>query len=277
MAGNYPDAPNNRFEVDMDGTVGALITSGGSITTLTTTQLQSLNDESDSSTVPSPGTNGFTAYIFPELRDISAVFFSHSTGNATVLTSTNTTNGYDGTWTTLLAAAARTSATQPNYRTGIETAVASSIKGIRVLSSSTGAPRTLHVYGNNSSLAADKLELWHPTLDQPLYQTPAHLDAGDLMRNSSVDLTFRIKNLSATLTANTVTVSAQALTDAASPTMVSGITFDFNGSGFAATASVSSLTPGTVSALFTVRHTVPTNAVLGLWSQRVIASAASWS
>lgn len=261
----------------MDGTVGALITSGGSITTLTATQLQSLNDENDSTTVPSPGTNGYTAYIFPELRDVVALFFSHSTGNATLQTSTNTTNGFDGTWTTVLAAAARTAATQPNYRTGIETAIASGIKSIRALSSSTGAPRTFHVYGNNASLSADKLELWHPTLDQPLYQTPALLDAGDLMRNSSTDLTFRVKNLSASLTANTVTVSAQALTDASSPTMVSGISFDFNGGGFGPTASVAALTPGTISALFTLRHTVPSNAVLGLWSQRVVASAASWS
>ena len=277
MAGNYPDAPANRMEVDTDGTVGALITSGGTITVLTATQMQNLNDESDSTTIASPGTNGFTAYVFPELRDIAAVFFSHSTGNATISVSTNTTNGFDGTWTTVLAAAARTSATQPNYRTGIELATAGGIKGIRSLSSSTGTPRTFHVYGKNTSLNSDKLELWHPTLDQPLYQTPAFLDAGDTMRSTTADLTFRLKNLSASLTANTITVNAQALTDAASPTMVSGITFDYNGGGFAATASVGSLAPGAISAVFTLRHTVPSNAVLGIWTQRVVASAASWS
>lgn len=277
MAGNYPDAPSNRMEVDLDGTVGASITSAGAITTLTNAQLQSLNDESDASTVPTPGTNGFTAYIFPELRDIVAVFFSHTTGNATIAVSSNTTNGFDGTWTTVLTAGARTLATQPTYRTGIEAAAAAGIRGIRALSSSTGAPRTFHVYGYNSSLVANKLELWHPTLDQPLYQTPAALDAGDIMRNTTTNLTFRLKNLSGTLTANTITVNASALTDATAPTMVSGISFDYNGGGFAPTASLASLAPNTISAVFTIRHTVPSNVALGIWTQRVVASASTWS
>lgn len=278
MAGNYPDAPDNRLEVDFDGTVGAIITSGGSITALTNGQMRNLNDESDATTVPTPGANGFTAYVFPVLRDLTAAFFSHSAGNATVAVSTDTTNGFDGAWSTVLTAAARTLATMPNYRSGIETFSSAGVKGIRVLSSTTGIPRTFHVYGH-AAANFDRLELWHPSLDQPLYQTPASLDYADIMRGTSADLQFRLKNISTTLAANSITVSVEALTDSTAPTMISGMTLNYDGGSFGATVMlIDALPPNTItSGIFILRNTVSATQAAGLWSQRVVASAASWS
>lgn len=282
MAGNYPDAPANRMEYDLDGTVVASITSTGTITTLTATQTAALNDENPANSNSIALNNGsWVAFIFPELRDISHIYQQWS---STILTgqtfySTDTTNGFDGTWTSFLAAADWSATTQPNYRSNQQAATATGVKAIRMRSTANGySIYTIHLYGRVSAASPDKLELWHPTLNQPFYQTPAALDYGNITRGSVTDLTFRLKNLSTTLTANTITVSASALYDSSSPTVVSGLTLDYNGGGFSSSASLASLSPGTISSgLFTLRNTIASNQAPGLWTQRVVASAATWS
>jgi hypothetical protein len=282
MAGNYPDAPANRMEYDRDGTIVATVTSAGVITALTNTQARALNDE-DPANANSFGvsTGNWVAFVFPELRDVSYIFqqWASTIVVGQAFYSTNTTNGFDGTWTSFLAAQNWSATTQPNYRSNAVAATATSVRGIRILSTATNySVYTIHIYGKVSAATPDKLELWHPTLDEPLYQTPAALDYGDKGRGTSTDLSFRIKNLSATLTANTITVSTEALTDAASPTMESGMTLNYNGGAFAATTSLASLAPNTISAgLFVLRNAIPSTVTPGLWSQRVIASASTWT
>lgn len=286
MVGFYPDAPGPRMAYDRDGTLGFNVNSTGtSIVALTGTQMQNMNDESGSTAGPTiqNAVGAALVLIFPELRDVTHHFrqFNAST-TSSVESSVDTTNGFDGTWLTVNAlAASPTADPQPAYRTAQVAAAGNntSIKAIRFKNGQTGSliVSTIHLYGKVSAANPNKLELWHPTLDQALYVTPAYLDFGDFPRNSSVDKSFRIKNRSTTLTANTITVSREALTDAASPTHISEETLSYNGGAFGSTASLSSLAPGAISQLFTLRNAPGSTSVLGIFNQRIVATAASWS
>jgi hypothetical protein len=135
--------------------------------------------------------------------------------------------------------------------------------------------QAFHVFGR---IAAgenpNRLEIWHPTLDQRI--SAAALDWGNVQRASSANLTFRVKNRSATLSANGVTLSLDSLTDA-SPSFLSAHQVSADGTNFASTASAGTLAPGAISGVMTLRRTVPSNAVLGIWAARLKAVAASWT
>lgn len=289
MAGNYPDAIGARIPYDRDGTVGILYNvSTGTITQQSQAILTGINDESSSGTTwnLSSGAAYWSGFIFPQAIDLVGYFIAHSGNNyqwsfGAVQTSTNTTNLSDGTWTQLSANHTYNSSASPTYRTGQISGVASGIKAIRFYNSPGGGSVTLgwsvmHLYGKPSA-TSDRLELWHPTLDQPLSTTPAFLDYGDVSRGSGVvSRSFRVKNLSTTLTAVSVTVGVEALTDA-SPTYVSQTQFSYNGGAYGATATLGSIAPNTISQPFTAQLTTSGSSILGVWAQRYYAQAGSWS
>ena len=277
MAGFYPDAPAARIPFDRDGTTGVIFASDGSgITTLTTTQLQQLNNENNDGF--NLGSDAYVALIFPTLRDISHVFRSLEAGASLDVTKSNdTTNGFDGTWVTI-STTGTSSATVPNWRTTFTAVSATGIKAIRVrsTSSTTRVLRAFFLYGTISATSS-RLELWHPTLDQPLSTTPAYFDYGDVARGSAaIEKDFRVKNLSSSLTANTITVGCEALTDG-TPTFVSQTSFRYNGGSYASTATLSSLPATGISQVFTVRFTPSATAPLSIYAQRYYATASSWS
>ena len=292
MAGNYPDAIGPRIPYDRDGTVGIKydIAAGGTITDMGTATLVGINDESTGGATWSHGggsNNTYSGFIFPVLTDFMGYFILYS-GNASgwtsgsIETSTNTTNLSDGTWTQIAASHTINSTVTPTYRTAQVSLSANGIKAIRFHYTSGGGSITMrwagtHLFGKPSA-TSDRLELWHPTLDQPLTTTPAHFDYGDVTRGAGpITKDFRIKNLSTTLTANSLTVGVEALTDSAAPTYVSQTQFRYNGGSYASTATLASLAPSTISQTFTAKLDPPSNAVLGQWSQRYYAQAGSWS
>lgn len=290
MAGNYPDAIGPRIPYDRDGTVGILYNiSNGSITQQSQAVLTGINDESSGGTSWGFSSNYayWSGFIFPEPIDLIGYFIAHG-GNSyqwsfgAIQTSTNTTNLSDGTWTQIAANHAFNSSASPTYRTGQVSLAASGIKAIRFYNSPGGGSISLswtvmHLYGKPSA-TSDRLELWHPTLDQPLSQTPAYLDYGDVARGTgAVTRDFRIKNLSTTLTANNITVGAEALTDSGAPTYVSQTQFQYNGGGYAPTVVLGTLAPNTISLPFTAQLTTTGSSTLGVWAQRYYAQAGSWS
>ncbi len=88
--------------------------------------------------------------------------------------------------------------------------------------------------------------------------------------------TFRIKNNSATLTANSIVISADELTPA-SPALAGVITFDNAGGGFVAAPNIGALAPGILSGVITQKILPTSAAQLGIWRQRVKAIAGSWT
>jgi hypothetical protein len=134
----------------------------------------------------------------------------------------------------------------------------------------------LHLYGKPST-PPPVLVFWHPTLNQPLYDTPAHLEFGDVIRGSGpVVKSFRVKNASPTLTATGITVTNAALFDT-SPTVVSQQQLRYDGGAYAANAGVSSLAPNAISNLFDLKYDPVAGATLSVWSQRLRVTASGWS
>jgi hypothetical protein len=219
------------------------------------------------------------AMIFPELRDIDAVWHGMTNSNVTIIafeSSVDTTNGLDGTWTGHGAYTARAATDKISMRQDITSYTGiTAVKAIRWRATNVGggggnAHRiSPHVFGKPSVGAApDRLRLWHPTLDQQV--PPAHFDWGNIAISTNQTKTFRVKNPSTTLTAQAVTISANALTDS-TPTNVSQHTFSLNGIDFASTLNIGNLAPDAVSSVISVKRTLPSNAPLGLWWARILA------
>ena len=285
MAGSYPDAPGHRMAYDRDGSVVVSVDNTGVSSELDSAQKRALNNEFGSTTAGdgvSLPTGGHLAVIFPEVRDLAAYFLSSygSYGDPSgVQVSTDTTNGTDGTWSAVALAFSVATAypVKPAYRQRITSVSASGIKGIRVTKSAAGNPPSvyaLHLYGAPSSSAGDRLELWHPTLDERLGASA--LDWGNVPRGSSADQTFRVKNVSTTLTASGITVSLEAPTDT-TPSVPGQHLLSYSGGAFAATAAVGNLAPGAISGVVALRRVVAANAGLGVWAARVIADATTWA
>lgn len=289
MAGSYPDTPGPQIMYDRDGSVGFSIDSGNNITQFTQGELDSMNNESTdgprSLGQQSPGI--YVGVIFPQLIDLVGYCLTGQVDDTnqsewnTLEYSTDTTNGLDGTWTTLRASGlGRVGGVKPGYRDNIQTQVVGGIKAIRFYMPGTGSGEsstvyTFHLYGTiTTGEVPHRLRIWHPTTDTPL--TGPGLDFGDISRLSNPIKTFRVKNISGTLTANSIVISREALTDA-SPTVVGVTTIDNAGSGYAASQNIGSLAPGAISGIISLKLSPGASAALGLWRQRIKAAASSWT
>jgi hypothetical protein len=129
----------------------------------------------------------------------------------------------------------------------------------------------LHLYGSPSS-APDRLRIWHPSLDQEV--GGAYFDWGNVPRGAVLQRQFRVKN-GRSLTAKSVSLSVEALTEA-SPAVVPMYAFSLDGATWSSSLVLGDLAPGATSAVVTVRFTCDPTAQLGLWTQRIVATAAQW-
>jgi hypothetical protein len=272
MAGNYPDAPGHRMAYDRDGSLTLRTNvSTAAITTLTAAQARALNDESNATLYSLDGTssrNNFTLTImFPELRDIvgySARMAGSFCNPAALDTSVNP-------WVQGTTVEAMRSPSVVSFL---------GVKAIRFRGTTDGGSGSyqlshVHLYGSPSAgQAPDRLRFWNPTLNQEV--AGHHADYGNVARNSVLPKTFRIKNPSATLTAYSVGLTSEALTDTV-PTNVGQMEFSVNGGAYASSVNLGDLAPGAISPIITWRRTTPAGAVLGVWWFRAVASAASYA
>lgn len=280
MAGLYPDAPGLRMAYDRDGSVGARVSAGGSITALTGGNMATINDEDTDEIGWTPSTDSL-AILFPELRDIDGYaiswFSPDGSSPSTIYTSVDTTNGFDGTWVSRgtfvnasLVAPIRT--TQAVTWTGI--------KAVRIHASggSFGGSQhfqCVHLYGKPAAGEnPDRLRWWQPVTDAEV--TGPFFDLGDVPRGNTDIVQFRIKNNSATLTANSIGISAEALTDT-TPTNVGQHQFSTDGVSYSSTINIGNLAPGALSGVLYMRRDTSASAVLSLWWTRFVATAASWT
>jgi hypothetical protein len=226
---------------------------------------------------------------FPEARDFKGLYVSIAGSNApgtlNVFTSTDTTNGMDGTWVSAGSHANPGQvALQPYYRGAIQPFNVPGCKGVRVTATTggydfQGGPTLygFHVYADLlGATVSNRVQLWHPTLDQPLAAND--LNWGDTPRGSSADKTFRVKNCSATKTANSIVLklwNPSSATWTTPPELLMVLSSD--GTNFAATQSVGSLSPGSISSVFTVRRIVPDAYAVGPWQPSVWPDVTSWT
>lgn len=282
MAGNYPDPPGPKLALDKDGTVGVALNAAATalIRTFSAAEMGLMLD--DQTTGPTANFS-VAAFIFPSPRTITHAYTAWVNANPQnpfCQTSVDTTNGMDGTWLAGTgitnqgtAGFDKVAARSPNALS----ANGVGIKGIRFRDQfANRALAAVHLWGYPSS-PGDRLEWWHPTLDQPLRDTPALYDWGDRPVSSSATKQFRVKNTSATLTANSITIDPQDQVPAPSPTLESQVQVRYAGGAYGATATIASLAPGAISDLVEVKQDLLSTAAFGVWNQRVSAVAASWS
>ena len=297
MAGFYPDVPGFRFEYDRDGSI---CTWSGS--TATVAEMQATNDEYGGGI--GAGTASITC-AWPEVRTVTGMFMAVQHGvsyadAASIDISADTTNGLDGTWTStgqflwenVLAWAGPGPSTTPDWcrRLGSTTpysgGTAGGVTGWMPLSfPSIRGVRLNPVYRGGLTLWA-----WHiyghwPTTENPnrlvlcdgsgaTVTNGAYFDFGDTPRNTTATIPFRIKNISSSLTANSITVSFQALYDAA-PSLIGQYEFSTGGSTYYTSHNIGSLSPGSSTGTFQLRRTTSLGAAVGPWQLRLIAQPAS--
>jgi hypothetical protein len=286
MAGNYLDAPNNRLAWDIDGT--QLYWSGNAVDVNQYDQgtMTALNREGTAEVVGGVG-GRFFYFFFPRLMDITAMHVGASWNASTsgaAAWSADTTNGADGTWTSFSNAGwwhsgnGSTGNSKISQRQEIGPVGLSAIRCLRLYLNTGGgvsALQTVHLYGRPAAgQNSDRVEFWHPTLDQRV--DPARFDWGNAQRNSSADVTFRVKNLSSSLTANNVVLSFDALTNT-SPSVPAQQYVSDDGTNFFATRTIPALAPGAISGVYTLRRVTPVDAVLSLWWARLLANVTTWS
>lgn len=289
MAGNYPDAPSWRMAYDEDGTQVIEYINSAYVRQWSASDLATINDESTSAVAVTSGATSerMLCFIFPELRDLDAFFYKQAISGlrltGLVQVSANTTNGLDGTWTTLPQTFDMSPGiVSPNYRTAIQSTTTLGIKAVRLLWAGVGAganaeiaPSAFHMYGEIvPGQNPERLVLWHPTLDQ--HVGPAHFDWGDAARSSTQDIQFRVKNVSPTKAGNNIRVAQSIRTDGV-PSVVAQHVLSLDGVTFLAQVNIGSLSPGAISQVLTLRRITPSNAALGLWAFRVFADAESWT
>lgn len=311
MAGIYPDVPGHRFAYDVDGTLVRSRSQAGVWQTLTPGNLVLINDEDESdwlawATGPTWwGTSGIylntgddrsagnshLSFIFPQLRNIAGYFIRAERASGavtyeptTLQVSSDTTDGTDGMWTTLLNPWAwATSLVVPRHRDAIQPLTgADGVKGIRFTvnkanAAENGADRTrifaLHLYGTIVG-SNNGLRFWHGTLDQEMDK--ANFDFGDIAQSSVNTKTFRLKNTSSQ-TANSVVISAESNDTGIIDDLATGMTFSTDNTSYAATATVTSIAAGAISSVLYARRTVGAAETSSARSARIKAVPGSWT
>lgn len=294
MAGNYPDAPGHRHAYHRDGTVMFKIDSVNSVTQISNSLLQDLNNELSGSAIPSitgPSGNFYYGFIFPELRTVNAIaigaltntFWADSLYPRELQYSNDTTNGLDGTWTlsSLSGQIGPHLTDRPGMRTSFSNVTGIvSVKAIRWrMYYGRDAINLYHTFlygpgGGGIAVDSDRLCLWHPTLNQEV--GAAHFDWGNVPRGSSADKTFRVRNESNTLTANNINIGSSAIDDT-TPSFAGQHLFSTDGLTFSSSVIIASLAPNTISGTITVRKVTPSNATLSVWYAQISAVAGSWT
>lgn len=291
----YPlNVIGGQFHFDTDGTYGQVLSSSRVQTSvLTPTQLKNFSDWSligstgYSESIPQSSSRTiYINFLFPELRDINnySMNWTHTTyiNSTTGLLrySSDTTTGLDGTWTTFddnTAVQGWKNTNQSGLWTP-STVNLTGVKGIELqMYFATGPTVTtsyiyfycLNVFG---AYTPTGLEFWHATNDLPMNGN--NFNFGDTSRGGIYPVTFRVKNHSATLTANDVIVTAQtpSIGD-----LQSGITFS-DGGAYSSSITIPSIAPGAISPVITARRTVAGGAPQNsLNTTRITATETSWT
>lgn len=298
MAGVYADIPGTRFALDQDGSVmkwrnfttsSAWTDVSGS---LVETQKVTTANYAAVGSNPATANHHQVAIAFPEARSINGIY-AHLGFNVATVTpqnltweySTDTTDGTDGNWSTFTvtfnALASHDEvgdSSKPYYRSDVATVSLSNVKGIRVRwngnNGSTWDYRiyVLHIYGSRPITGVDRLAFWNPSTDNAL--TAAYLDFGDIAQGTSVTRQFRIKNISGSLTANSISI---AVSDLLPEYGSGGIEVSSDNVTYASSINIGNLASGVISSVLYVRRTVPGAETTTQRHARLLANAASWT
>lgn len=282
MAGTYPDVPGYRFAYDVDGTNASVFNlANGIYTTLSLAQRQSINSNTNSATLINSSITEHLILFFPEQRNLSGIMLNAPrTLGGTLDWSNNTSNGVDGTWTTVtnISTFQLSSVLVPDFRNNIYPLSLTNVTALRLSNVNEGAttPRgfgNIQLYGSiPTTNSPDRLRI----VDLSNNAIAAQLDFGDIRQRNNVTKQFKVVNNSSTKTANNITVTLDVRTDT-SPTLIGQYQLSTDNTAFANAINIGTLAPGASSGTLYVRDTVSATAQLGPWALKLIASANTWS
>ena len=223
-------------------------------------------------------------WFFPETREVTAMFIGYISSNgpndALLEGSVNSTNGLDGTWETpsytgLFPAAPGSAIQIDSWRTGIKAiSFTGGKKAIRIKGSVGGGGGSnvtgtvIHIYGEKTAgqTPDDLIYINHD--DTPGVEFAAPEDFGDRPLATTLTRQFRLKNVSATKTANTINIQCNDADFAIST----------NGTTWVTTIDITSLAAGAESATMYIRNTTPAvGNVLGPRFARIVTTVGSWT
>lgn len=282
--GTYLPPVGTRMAYDRDGSrvFTYEVTSGvpSSIVERSGAEITELNDE-DGATAFSVNhvahISKFISILFPETRIITGGYITGTSigNNAQWEYSTDTTNGSDGSWTPIT----ETVGVGSDFRTGMAYwNPISNVKGIRHFTSLNNniSYKAMNVYGTPiASAGVHRVVFWHPYLDIPL---PGwYMDLDDVGINTQKTREFRLKNISTTLTANSITVSAEDLTGGTTVSNQMSFTKASLSGAYSSTISFTSLASGALTEVCTMKRLTPSNQGLGLQAPRINLAITSFS
>jgi hypothetical protein len=226
-------------------------------------------------------------WFFPEQRELTGMFVGYGSGGGTnpggalLEGSNDSTNGLDGTWETpsytdLFPSAPGTATQVDSWRTGVKSI--SFTGGKRLIRIKGTVPQAgggtffsgtvVHLYGEKTAgqTPDDIIYIDHDTTPGVEFATPE--DFGDRPLASTLIRQFRLKNTSATKTANTINIQCNDADFAISE----------NGTTWVTTINISSLAAGAESATFYTRNTTPAvGSALGPRFAEIVTLVASWT
>lgn len=269
------------------GTPATGLPPNGAFTEPSALDKQKLNNEGNESLgqdVTAPDYSGgiYWYIFFPEDRELDGYYWNIEYEGYTskhLTTSEDSTNGRDGlfsAWGTMTSA--DNTNVDPDYRNNINSSALSNKKAVYAcLSVDTGVIqrrvfiRAIHVYGRiTPGQTPDRLIFLDTGNNDAQYTTL--IDHGDIPRGQTQTKTIKVKNNSASLTANTVQITAAALTGNSD----SWYSFSIAGGGYQGTGQLGTIGPGG-TVLVTYKQAVPDAEVLGLHAARFKVNQASWS
>ena len=283
MAGAYNDAPSRRLAYDADGTVVVHNQYAGPAAAaidLTGAQSMALNNETHSEVFPEWGYNRSyrVNFISPELRQIDGVFASRTDYSFNTIlafgSSSDSTNGIDGSWTTEIASPTQHLDTYSLFRDNITSLALVTKSAVRIGyslgSTNSGSLATVHLYGTISPGETPDRILYLDTEDADAKFSKV-LDYGDVPRGQTQTRTIKIKNNSSTKTINTLQLTAEDLYLNAGD----WYTFSLDGVSYQATLNtIGNLSPGATKLIY-VKQVVPALEALGVQTGRLKTSHAS--
>lgn len=304
MAGSYPDAPDRRIAYDTDGTIvwSVWSTVGASwsqmqwsnLAEVSTAGKEGLNSEGVGGAGLSGGypNNAGAGWVFPEPRDITGfnAYASPASPFGDHLNSwewsADSPNGVAGTFNEFWGPGSYPHPSlyswenwfRINIRTPTTTVTAARVFRVGIgggTSSFPGHLNKMHLYGSiNSAYTPDRL-LFIDNDTGLEYDAPQ--DWGDVPRGTVLSHDIKMKNNSSTLTANTITLSFEALTG----TSNTWYQIKETGGAYGSTLNITSIAAGATypaaANVITVKLDVGDTAQFGLQTARIRAATTSWT
>lgn len=273
--------PNYRMPYDTDGSKVFFWSSQiPSIVIFTEQEKRDLNSENNLIVYSNnqTSTQSIFGFVFPELRTVSHYFLSSSFIPTSAEYSINTTTGLDGDWYAIDQNTFYTHmGVSSKYRTEISAITMNSgnpINGIRFIGNASNVEiEAIHIYGTKSNIA-ERIEFWHPTLDQKV--SASYFDFGDIAKGTESVKQFRLKNITTNRAANNISITLDTTT-IKTPALTDQIAISSDGTTYTNSLLLSILGSEDISSVYYIKKKATSESYYGPYALRIKTDPEFWT